>query len=103
MIYQNPKLLYALFAIAIPILIHLFNLRRHQIIYFSSIRFLKDIKPLISKKAEFRENILDSLHHHNIEIVSPNFINQRVFSDKAQFIPETRPIDLNIEITAQKT
>lgn len=44
MIYQNPKLLYALFAIAIPILIHLFNLRRHKTVYFSSIRFLKEIK-----------------------------------------------------------
>tara|TARA_B100001250_G_scaffold262781_1_gene226442 strand:- start:11167 stop:13185 length:2019 start_codon:yes stop_codon:yes gene_type:complete len=44
MIYQNPQLLYALLAIAIPIIIHLFNLRKHKIIYFSSIRFLKEIK-----------------------------------------------------------
>ena len=42
--YQNPQLLYALFAIAIPILIHLFNLRKHKTVHFSSIRFLKEIK-----------------------------------------------------------
>jgi len=42
--FQNPQLLYFLFAIAIPILIHLFNFRKHKIIYFSSIRFLKEIK-----------------------------------------------------------
>ncbi len=42
--YQNPQLLYALFAIAIPIIIHLFNLRKYKTIRFSSIRFLKEIK-----------------------------------------------------------
>jgi len=42
--FQNPQLLYFLFAIVIPILIHLFNFRKHKIIYFSSIRFLKEIK-----------------------------------------------------------
>ena len=41
---QNPENLYFLFAIAIPILIHLLNLRKHKTIYFSSIRFLKNIK-----------------------------------------------------------
>ncbi|MEC9209735.1 MAG: BatA domain-containing protein [Bacteroidota bacterium] len=57
MIYQNPQLLYALLAIAIPILIHLFNFRKHKIIYFSSIRFLKEIKEENKKKSELK-NIL---------------------------------------------
>ena len=42
--YQNPEILYFLFAIAIPIIIHLFNFRKHKVLYFSSIRFLKEIK-----------------------------------------------------------
>ena len=57
MIYQNPQLLYALFAIAIPILIHLFNLRKHKTVYFSSIRFLKEVKEENKKKSQLR-NIL---------------------------------------------
>ena len=57
MIYQKPQLLYALFAIAIPIIIHLFNLRKHKPIYFSSIRFLKEIKEENKKKSELK-NIL---------------------------------------------
>ena len=44
MSYQNPQLFYFLFAIAIPILIHLFSFQKHKTIYFSSIRFLKNIK-----------------------------------------------------------
>ena len=55
--YQNPQLLYALFALAIPILIHLFNLRRHKTILFSSVRFLKNIKQENTKKRNLK-NIL---------------------------------------------
>ena len=44
MIYQNPQILYALLALAIPIIIHLFNFRKHEKVYFSSIRFLEEIK-----------------------------------------------------------
>ena len=57
MIYQNSYLLYALFAIVIPILIHLFNLRKHKVIYFSSLRFLKEIKTKNKKKSRLK-NIL---------------------------------------------
>tara|TARA_B100000902_G_C27311277_1_gene918569 strand:+ start:1266 stop:3281 length:2016 start_codon:yes stop_codon:yes gene_type:complete len=55
--YQNPEILYALFAIAIPIIIHLLNLQKHKKLYFSSIRFLKEIQQ--NKKSNLRlKNIL---------------------------------------------
>ena len=57
MIYQNPQILYALFALAIPIIIHLFNFRKHEKIYFSSIRFLEEIKTKNRKKKNLK-NIL---------------------------------------------
>jgi small conductance mechanosensitive channel len=50
--------------------------------------FLQDVKNIISTKAKFRENILDCLHEKNIEIVSPSFMNQRVFKTDASFIPK---------------
>ena len=42
--FQNPKILYFLFAIGIPIIIHLFNLKKERTVYFSNIKFLKEIK-----------------------------------------------------------
>ncbi len=42
--FQNPQFLYALFALAIPIIIHLFNFRRFKTIYFTNVRFLKSVK-----------------------------------------------------------
>lgn len=64
--------------------------------------FLEDVKNIISTKAKFRENILDCLHEKEIEIVSPNFMNQRVFSQDSLFIPkyqrESKEVsDKNIE------
>ena len=56
--FQNPQLLYFLFAIAIPILIHLFNFRKHKIIYFSSIRFLKEIKEDNRKKSNLKDLLI---------------------------------------------
>lgn len=55
--YQNPQLLYFLFAIAIPILIHLINLRKYKVFHFSSIRFLKEIQEKRKKRSELK-NIL---------------------------------------------
>lgn len=56
--YQNPQLLYFLFAIAIPILIHLFNFRKHKTIYFSSIRFLKQIKEDKRKRSNLKNLLI---------------------------------------------
>lgn len=42
--FVYPEFLYALFALAIPILIHLFNFRRYKTIYFTNVRFLKSVQ-----------------------------------------------------------
>ncbi len=42
--FLNPGFLYALAALAIPIIIHLFNFRRFKKIAFTNVRFLREIK-----------------------------------------------------------
>lgn len=42
--FTFPAFLFALFAIAIPVIIHLFNFRKFKTVYFSNIRFLKEVK-----------------------------------------------------------
>jgi len=42
--FLNPGILYALAALAIPIIIHLFNFRRFKKIAFTNVRFLREIK-----------------------------------------------------------
>lgn len=43
MSFAYPEFLFALAAISIPVIIHLFNFRRFKKVYFSDIRFLKDV------------------------------------------------------------
>ena len=44
MSFLYPNMLWCLFALAIPIIIHLFNFRRHKIVYFSNTAMLKTIE-----------------------------------------------------------
>ena len=44
MSFAYPEFLFALAAISVPIVIHLFNFRRFKKVYFSDIRFLKDVE-----------------------------------------------------------
>jgi len=53
-----PTFLFALLAIAIPILIHLFSFRRFKTIYFSHVGFLKDIKKESQKKSRLKQILI---------------------------------------------
>lgn len=44
MTFLNPAYLFGLFAAAIPIIIHFLNLRKHRVIEFSTLKFLKEIQ-----------------------------------------------------------
>jgi len=42
--FVNPSFLWALFALALPVIIHLFHFRRYKTVYFSNVNFLKEVK-----------------------------------------------------------
>lgn len=49
---------------------------------------LSDTKRFLGSKTGLHRTILDTLHHHGVEIVSPSFMNQRQLGEKRLFIPE---------------
>lgn len=53
-----PEFLFALFLIAIPVIIHLFNFRKFKKVYFSNTRFLKDIQIQTSSKQKIKERLI---------------------------------------------
>lgn len=53
-----PKFLYALGFIAIPIIIHLFNLVKPKKVIFSNINFLKEVELKSSRKVKFRHFLI---------------------------------------------
>lgn len=58
MIFIRPEFLYGLTALAIPIIIHLFNFRRHKKLYFSDISRLKNITAHTRKQQKLKHLIV---------------------------------------------
>ena len=58
MTFLRPEFLYGLFALVIPVVIHLFNFRRHKKLYFSDISRLKNITTHTRKQQKLKHLIV---------------------------------------------
>src|SRR6185369_14626860 len=58
MMFVYPAFLWALFATAIPIIIHLFNFRRYKKVYFTNVRFLKELKHESESKSKLKQILI---------------------------------------------
>jgi len=56
--FLYPAFLFALLTLAIPLLIHLFNFRRYQKVYFSNVQFLKEIQEQQSSRKNLKERLI---------------------------------------------
>ncbi|ABE52004.1 mechanosensitive ion channel family protein [Methanococcoides burtonii] len=66
--------------------VHVTELNDHAVTYKVG-GLLRDISGLITKKSDLNKAVIDALHEDGIEIVSPTFMNQRVYEKNAVFIP----------------
>ncbi|HEY1040223.1 MAG TPA: BatA domain-containing protein, partial [Bacteroidia bacterium] len=58
MTFLYPAFLFGLFALAIPIIIHLFNFRRFKKVYFTNVRFLKELKQETESKSKLKHLLI---------------------------------------------
>ena len=58
MIVVYPAFLWALFAVAIPIIIHLFNFKKYKKVYFTNVRFLKELQHQSKAKSRLKEILI---------------------------------------------
>lgn len=56
--FLNPQFLFALFALAIPILVHLFNFRRYKKVFFTNVRFLQEIRQDTQSRSRLRNLLI---------------------------------------------
>jgi hypothetical protein len=56
--FLYPAFLFALVSLAIPVIIHLFNFRRYQKIYFSNVQFLKEIQEQQASRRNLKERLI---------------------------------------------
>ena len=58
MSFLYPFFLFALFALAIPVIIHFFNFKRHKTVYFSNVQLLKLIRQDSKKKSQLKQLLI---------------------------------------------
>src|SRR6187551_2784529 len=56
--FLYPAFLWALSALAIPIILHLFYFRRYKKVYFSNLRFLREVKEETSARNRLRNLLI---------------------------------------------
>ena len=56
--FKHPEILYFLFLLVIPVLVHLFQLRRFQKEYFTNVRFLKELNMQTRKSSKIKKWLL---------------------------------------------
>jgi small-conductance mechanosensitive channel len=62
---------------------------------------LADTKRFLGSKSSLHRSVLDTLHRAGVEIVSPNFMNQRQIAGEGPFIPEV-PAETSAAIRQDK-
>jgi hypothetical protein len=58
MAFLYPGFLFALLALAIPVIIHLFNFRQYKKVYFSNVQFLKDVQKQQSSRRNLKNRLI---------------------------------------------
>jgi hypothetical protein len=58
MTFVSPLFLWALAAIAVPIIIHLFNFRKYTKVYFTNVKFLKELQQESKSKSRLKELLI---------------------------------------------
>ena len=56
--FKHPEILYFLFLLIAPILVHLFQLRRFKTSYFTNVRFLKELSIQTRKSSKIKKRLL---------------------------------------------
>ncbi|OKS85800.1 BatA domain-containing protein [Mucilaginibacter polytrichastri] len=56
--FVYPAFLFALFALIIPVIIHLFNFRRYHKVYFSNVQFLKEVQEQQASGRNLKERLI---------------------------------------------
>jgi hypothetical protein len=56
--FKHPEILWFLFLLIIPILVHLFQLRRFKKEFFTNVRFLKELSIQTRKSSKLKKYLL---------------------------------------------
>ena len=98
--FKHPEILFALFLLIIPIIVHLFQLRRFKKEFFTNVKFLKEVELQTRKSSNLKKLLI--LLSRLLLFASLIFaFSQPYFSNSKENIPETTYIYLDNSFSMQ--
>ncbi|MEI8045956.1 MAG: BatA domain-containing protein [Bacteroidota bacterium] len=96
--FINPLYLFGLLAVAIPIIIHLFNFRRFRKVYFTNVRFLKEIKQQTQKQSQLRHLLILAIRILAISALVLAFAQPYIpFSDRQSKLASRNAVSIFVD------
>ncbi len=97
MTFLNPAMFWGLTALAVPIIIHFFNLQRPRQILFSNVAFVKEVKKSIVRRLRFRKWLLLLLRLAAISCLVLAFANPLITSNSKTWMLGNRSLAIVID------
>ena len=96
--FVNPLYLFGLLAVAIPIIIHLFNFRRFRKVYFTNVKFLQELKQQTQKQSQLRHLLILAIRILAIAALVMAFSQPYIpFSDKQSRIASRNAVSVFVD------
>ncbi|MBK8488597.1 MAG: BatA domain-containing protein [Chitinophagales bacterium] len=97
MSFIYPNFLWALLLLGIPIIIHLFNFRRYRTVYFTNVRFLKNIQEETATKNRLKHLLVLLTRLLAITFLVFAFAQPFIPSESAESKPTSRAVSIYID------
>jgi aerotolerance regulator-like protein len=97
MTFSHPEYLYLLFALCIPVIIHLFNFRRHKKMYFSDISRLKNITTHTRKQHKLKHIIVLLLRLFTLLFIIIALSGPIIKEDRSGSVSDSKTIAIYID------
>jgi len=95
--FINPNFLWALLLLGIPVIIHLFHFRRYRTVYFTNVRFLKNIKEETTTKNRLKHLLVLMARLLAFAFLVFAFAQPFIPSQSADSKPETRAVSIYVD------
>lgn len=95
--FVNPAFLFSLFAISVPIIIHLFNFRRYKKVYFSNVRFLKEVKQETQSKSRLKHLLVLACRVLAVGLISLAFAQPYIPSANTKVVMGDKVVSIFID------
>lgn len=97
MLFARPEILYGLFLLIIPIIIHLFNFRLYKKAYFSNLSFLKQLNQQTKKTSQLRRWLVLAARMLFLFFLILAFANPYVINQNKNDLKENKRVEIFID------